>query len=137
MIRWLGVAVALAASPSQAMVECLSYDQMVSDADLVVQIEDAKIGAADAAGNCAIAGPAALVFVGALAVGDWVETRVPCDNVTQIGGPTIWTDVTGLKAARVIELHLSGGAVAGYGAGIALLDGLTETPAWKPICGAG
>lgn len=136
MIRWPGVAVALAASPSQAMIQCIYYDQMVSDADLVVQIEDAKIAEADAAGNCALAGPAAQVFVGALAVGDWVETMVPCDNLQGIVGPTIWSDVTSLKAANVIELYLQAGGVAGYGAGIALLDGLTETPAWKPLCGA-
>ena len=72
MIRWLGVAVALAASPAQAVIHCNWCDQMVSDADLVVQSGDAKIAEADAAGNCALAGPAARVFVGALAVGDRV-----------------------------------------------------------------
>lgn len=132
----IAIAMLSTASSAQAMIQCIYYDQMVAEADLVVQIQDAKIGEADAAGNCAIAGPTAQVFVGTLAVGDWVETGVPCDNAQGLVGPTIWTDVTGLKAAKVIELHLSGGSVAGYGAGIALLDSPTETPAWKPLCGA-
>ena len=132
----ISIAMFSTAGSAQAMIQCIYYDQMVAEADLVVQIQDAKIAEADAAGNCAIAGPTAQVFVGTLALGDWVETVVPCDNLEGIVGPTIWSDVAGLKAARVIELHLSGGSVAGYGAGIALLDGLTETPAWKPLCGA-
>ncbi len=135
MIRYMTLGLMLCAGPSQAMIQCIYYDQMVAESDLVVQIENAKIGEADAAGNCAISGPATQVFVGTLAAGDWVETVVACDNSEGIAGPTIWSDVASLKAAKVIELHLRAGDIAGYGAGLVLLDGLTETPAWKPLCG--
>ena len=52
-------------------------------------------------------------------------------------GQTLRTDATALATAKVVELHLDeDGSVAGYGAGIALLDTVSQSPMWKPICGA-
>lgn len=126
----------LLACPAQAMIQCIYYDQMVAEAVDVVQLDAAKIGAPDANGNCSISGHISRVFLGMLQVEGWLETAAPCDNVQGMVGPVMWTDPGALAQAKVIELHLApGGSIAGYGSGIALLDALTETPAWKPLCG--
>jgi hypothetical protein len=135
MIRWVAGLVLLA-GPSHAMIQCIYYDEMVAEATLVVQIEGAKISDPDAGGNCVVSGPVVQIFSGAMALGDWIETAVPCHFDEPIAGPTIWTSPEALKAARVIELHLNDGqGMTGYGAGIALLDAVTPEPAWKPMCG--
>lgn len=133
MIRHAAVLLGLIAGPSQAMIECIHYDEMVAAAPVVVQIEGAKIGPADANGNCAVSGQIDRAFRGA-EVGGWIETLVACDNPQGIVGPVLWTAFAQLKAARVIELHLQDGQVAGYGAGIMLLRALTDAPAWEPAC---
>lgn len=136
MIRWSIVGLVLWAGPSQAMIQCIYYDQMVSAAVDVIQLDAAKIGAADENGMCGISGHVSRVFAGALQVDDWVDSSAPCDNAKGLDGPTIWTDAAALAQAKVIELHLDGdGQIAGYGAGLILLDATTETPAWKPVCG--
>lgn len=137
MIRWSAVLLLLSTTPSHAVLECLYYDQGVAAAALVVQIETPKVSPADANGDCAVTGPATRVFAGTLVVGDWVTALVPCDNALGMVGQTLWTDATALATAKVVELHLDeDGSVAGYGAGIALLDTVSQSPMWKPICGA-
>ena len=126
----------LLAGPANAMIQCIYYDQMIAEAAKVVQIAAPKVGATDANGYCAVSGQISRVFVGAAQVDDWLETSVPCDNVQGIAGPVIWTAGAALAAAKVIELHLDGAdQIAGYGAGVVLLDVLTDSPMWKPLCG--
>ena len=135
MIRyWVALLLSFAANASHGMIQCIYYDEMVAEAAVVVQLETPKISEPDAGGNCTISGPVAQVFAGALTQGDWIEASVPCFYDEPIAGPTIWSDEGALKAAKVIELHLDGSTVAGYGAGIVLLDALTREPAWKPLC---
>ena len=129
-------AVVLVAGPAQALIECIYYDQMVAAAVSVVQMESPKVGAADAQGNCALSGHIARVFGGTLQVDTWLETAVPCENSQDIAGPAIYTGSEALMGSKVIELHLDqAGQITGYGAGVVLLDALTESPMWKPLCG--
>ena len=133
--RYVVVAMLLA-GPANAMIQCIYYDQMIVQAAKVVQIAAPKVGAADANGYCAVSGYISRAFVGAAQVADWLDTSVPCDNVQGIAGPVIWTGAADLAAAKVIELHLDdAGQIAGYGAGVVLLDVLTDSPMWKPLCG--
>jgi hypothetical protein len=44
------------------------------------------------------------------------------------------TNYADLAVAPVIELHLSEGLVASYGAGLAILPELTDAPARPPLC---
>lgn len=137
MIRLAIIGLLLAAAPAHAMIECIYYDQMVAEAVDVVQLDDAKVGVPDVNGNCSISGPVSRVFAGGLQADVWLDSAAPCDNAQGIAGPMIWTNAEALAQAKVIELHLAaGGGIAGYGAGIVLLDAPTETPAWKPICNA-
>lgn len=135
MIRWGAVIVMLSAGPSQAMLQCTYYDELVGLAPVVIQIENPTFTPPDAQGTCFVAGTVARVFAGEVALGTQVVAMVPCVNVDGIAGPIIWTDPQALAAARVIELHMDNPSIpAGYGAGIVLLDALTDTPAWKPMC---
>ena len=135
MMRGMAMGLVVLACPAQAMIQCIYYDQMVAEAVDVVQLDDAKVGAPDASGNCSISGHIARVFAGGLQVDGWLDSAAPCQNAQDVAGPAIYTNADALAQAKVIELHLAaGGGIAGYGAGIKLLDALTESPAWKPLC---
>lgn len=137
MIRLALIGLVLAGTPAHAVLECIYYDEMVAAAVDVIQLDGPKVGSPDENGNCSISGHISRVFVGGLQVDNWLDSVAPCDNSQGLAGPTIWTDGTALAQAKVIELHLdAGGEIAGYGAGITLLDTLSDSPAWKPRCAA-
>ena len=136
MIKLAVIGLVLTAAPAQAMLECVYYDESVAEAVDVVQLDGAKIGSPDENGNCSISGHISRVFAGGLQVDGWLDSAAPCDNSQGIAGPVIYSNAEALAQAKVIELHLdAGGGIAGYGAGIVLLDGPTEAPAFKPMCG--
>ena len=129
------IGLVLAATPAHAVLECIYYEEMVAEATDVVQLDGAKVSGPDAGGYCAISGHISRVFVGGLQVDGWLDSAAPCDFTQGPAGPTIWSDADALAQAKVIELHLAaGGEIAGYGAGILLLDALSDSPMWKPFC---
>lgn len=141
---WAGLLALGAAGPAAAMMQCQHYDEMVAEAATVVQVTPISVvpPPEGGQGDCQLSGKIVRNFKGLFPVGAVIETTVPCDAPHTSGvarppmvGATIWRSLAALEGAAVIELHLAGdGGVAGYGAGVVLLEVPTEAPAWRPIC---
>lgn len=116
------VALALAALPAQAALSPCTYDDLVKAADTVVQIDQIRVSAPlkDPLA-CLVEGRIAHVLRGEAAVGDGIAVTVACEWDGMVG-PTMYNDRAALAAAAMIELHLTGGEVAGYGAGLSIID---------------
>jgi hypothetical protein len=121
---------------AHAAIACQYHEQAVALATVIVQIDAVAVTGPDENGDCGITGTVQRSFLGDLALGSTVTTTTPCDaTILRAPGPQIYTDFGVLSAARVIELHLTDGAVASYGAGLAVLDALTDAPARPNMCG--
>jgi hypothetical protein len=119
---------------AEAAIQCQYHDEAVAAATVVVQITDPHIAAADTPGYCTITGTVQRSFRGDIALGSTLSTSTPCDTAPFPPGPQIVTAQSSLAAAPVIELHLTQGEVASYGAGLAVLPALTDAPARPPLC---
>ncbi|MBK6468406.1 MAG: hypothetical protein IPF96_17345 [Rhodobacter sp.] len=109
---WIcSIALAFAApSMARAALDPCAYDTLVRQADSVVQIAEISVTREPFAS-----------FRGDLHEGDAVTVQVGCEwDGTE--GPRAYQDRAALEAAALIELHLVGGAVAGQGAGLEILD---------------
>lgn len=115
------MAMALAAGPAQAMLPPCEYDNLVRMADTVVQITGITVEHGAVATDCVVTGAVVKVLRGTLNAGDVVTVTVACEWDGMVGG-TIYQDRATLEAAQMIELHLSGGTVAGDGAGLDVMD---------------
>ena len=134
----LGACLALAAGPAAAVLECQYYDEFVAAAVMVIQITDTTVTGPDAGSNCTLTGTVARVFTGDMAIGTRVQTPVPCDNIQGTVGGTIWTESTRLAAAPVVEVHIGAeGGPAGDGAGVVLLEALSDAPSYQSFCNRG
>lgn len=125
---WIcSIALAFAApSMARAALDPCAYDTLVRQADSVVQIAEISVTADDADPfSCVIIGTVVASFRGDLHEGDAVTVQVGCEwDGTE--GPRAYQDRAALEAAALIELHLVGGAVAGQGAGLEILDASRE-----------
>lgn len=111
-------ALILLASPALAMLPPCAYDDLVREADTVVQIAGIRVSAPVAyPTDCMIEGTVAHVLAGSVAPGTPLTVRVACEWDGAVGG-TIYHDRAALQAAELIELHLTRGEVAGFGAGL-------------------
>lgn len=120
---------------AEAAIQCQYHDEAVAAATVVVQITDPHITPADTPGHCIITGIVQRSFRGDTAIGSTLSTSTPCDSAAFPPGPQIVTAQSDLAAAPVIEMHLTMGLVASYGAGLAILPDLTDAPARPPLCG--
>lgn len=139
-MRALAVTAALWAGAAQATLPPCSYDAMVRDASLVIQVRVEEVSMRPGGLSCTVRGPVLTVLRddGRIAVGQRAAFELPClgEGSTPYPGPDIYREATTIAATPVIEYHgLSGGGVAGHGAGAVLLDAPTETIAWQPECG--
>ena len=135
MIRRLVAICVIWGSAAQAMLPPCVYDEMIAGATDVVQIVEPAVTGPDAQGICDLRGVIARSFRGALVVGDKLALSLACANVDGLVGAQIYRDPEAMQNAAAIELHLTGGGVAGYGAGLFVLPALTEALHWQTECG--
>jgi hypothetical protein len=134
MKRIVLVAALCLPSPSLAAIACEYQEAQVAEASAIIQIDQISVSPANAEGYCTITGTVQRSFKGDIAVGSEVTFANPCDHEPFPPGPQIITEQDALAAAPVIELHLIEGEVASYGAGLAVLDALTDAPARPNMC---
>ncbi len=128
MIRAV-LALAVLPLPAQAMLAPCYYDEALRAATIVVQVAPLTIGAPDDQGWCRVEASVLRPFAGPLATDDRIATALPCQWPEGLVGPVHWSDLAALQAAKVLELHLNADfSIAGYGAGLRLLDSVTEVP---------
>ncbi|MCC5973514.1 MAG: hypothetical protein JJT81_05635 [Rubellimicrobium sp.] len=119
--------------PARAMLPPCEYDRMLRQAVMVLQIGQTEVDGPNPYGNCTLTGTVLRSFRGPIEVGTRVQTTVPCVNVTELIGPTMWTPPDVLRAAPVVELHIGAGSgPAAFGAGVFLLQASTEAIHWQP-----
>ena len=112
---------ALIAVPVQAALPPCAAHHMVQEATDVVQIKHYDlIPAAAGEMDCTLTGAVTAVLRGEMKEGDVLSVAIPCEPLAGMVGPQSFTLFEDLKAAAWVELHLTDGAVAGYGAGLAL-----------------
>ncbi len=117
---------------AQAALHPCEYDRMLRQAVMVVQIGQTEVAGPSQYGQCTLTGTVLRSFRGPIEVGTRVQTTVPCVNVTELIGPTMWTPPELLRAAPVVELHIQeGGGPAGAGSGVFLLEAPTEAIHWQ------
>ena len=135
-MRGLALIAALAAGPVSAALSPCVYDDLVAEAQTVVQIDDISLGSAPLSRRCKVSGTVRAVIRGEAALGERITVRVPCRNPDGMVGPDIYTAPEALRAASAAELHLSeAGTITGYGDGFVLIDAITGTEARVPYCG--
>lgn len=133
MRRVLVVGLVVWAGTAQAMLAPCYYDKMIRDAVTVVQVEPIEMGEPDDQGYCTMTARVARSFRGALAPGEALTVRVPCEWDGTAGG-TIWTSAEVIARFPVAELHLDAtGTIAAYGFGLITLPNFTDAIAWRPI----
>lgn len=129
MIRRAALAAALLPLPAQAMLAPCYYAEALRAATIVVQAAPVSIGAPDDQGWCEVEAKVLRSFAGPMAEGDSLTTALPCRQPEGMVGPVHWSDLATLQAARVLELHLNADfLVAGYGAGLQVLDVTSAAP---------
>jgi len=135
-MRRLALLAALVASPVSAALSPCVYDDLVAEAQTVVQIDDISLGLAPLSRSCPVSGTVRAVIRGEATVGERITVRVPCRNPDGMVGPDVYTSPRALRAATAAELHLtSAGTITGYGDGFVLIDAVTGTEARVPYCG--
>jgi hypothetical protein len=121
MFKSTALTIALVGSPAHAMLPPCEYDNLVRAADTVVQITGITVEHGQVTTDCVVTGAVVKVLRGSLEKGDVVTVVVACEWDGMVGG-TIYHDRAGLEAAQMIELHLSDGQVAAYGAGLNIMN---------------
>ncbi len=130
------VAAVLMAGPVTASEPPCIYDELVDQAVDVVQLTDLSLREDGADDICRVEGNVVTVFQGRFQPGQRLRFSVPCAIDQPPVGLTVYHATDALDIAEVIEVHFGAdGEVAGYGAGLTVLDAPTNAIAWRPsIC---
>jgi hypothetical protein len=130
---------------AQAALQCDAYDELVAQSVMIMQIGDITLTRPPFEEiRCTLQGTVLVNFLGPHEPGTRIQTEVTCDGyalqdneIPNIEiGPAIYWDYDRMAASPVIELHIApGGGPSGAGAGIVLLDAVTETPQYSSFCG--
>ena len=130
--------------PAQAALPCDVYDEQVAAAAMILQIGAIEVERPPLGDlRCTLRGTVLQSFRGPIAPGTRIETRLACAGYPEAAdeeipvepGSTVYWDFDALRGAAVIELHIAAeGGPAGSGAGVVLLDAVTDAPAFRGSC---
>lgn len=80
MKRTMAMALGLIPGLAQAALPPCAYEDMIAEAELVIQVQVAQVLPPDDNGTCMVDGTIVRAFRGPLETGGPVRVRVPCDN---------------------------------------------------------
>lgn len=132
----LALGLCLTALPAHAVLPPCAYDDLVSAATDVVQLEALSLREDGPNDMCQMEGNVIASFRGRFEIGQRLRFSVPCDiDRPPLLGPTIYHATDALDAANWVEVHFNDqGEIAGHGDGLVVLEAPTEEIFWRPYC---
>lgn len=133
----LGFCLCIAALPAHAVLPPCAYDDLISAAVDVVQLDDLSLIENGPDSMCQMVGNVVASFRGRFEPDQRLRFSVPCDaRRPPTVGPTIYHATDSLEVAEWIEVHFNDeGEIAGYGGGLIVLENPSEEISWRPFCG--